>query len=51
MDLTLDRDNVIVLIEVNTIGQTVWFPQMANGKSAFGDNTAEILHTLKSKKS
>lgn len=50
-DLTLDRDNVIVLIEVNTIGQTVWFPQMANGKSAFGDNTAEILHTLKSKKS
>lgn len=47
-DLTLDKDDGIILVEVNTIGQTVWFPQMANGKSAFGNNTAEILQSFNS---
>lgn len=42
-DLTMDSDGEVVLIEANTSGQTIWFPQMANGKAAFGDNTAEIL--------
>lgn len=46
-DLTIDEQGCIVLIEVNTIGQTVWFPQMANGASAFGENTAEILQSLR----
>lgn len=46
-DLTIDEQGNVVLIEVNTIGQTVWFPQMANGKSAFGNNTAEILKSIK----
>lgn len=46
-DLTLDQDGTVVLIEVNTVGQTVWFPQMANGKSAFGNNTADILNSLR----
>lgn len=46
-DMTLDECDQVVLIEVNTIGQTVWFPQMASGRSAFGDNTAEILQSVR----
>jgi hypothetical protein len=42
-DLTVDENYEFVLIEANTQGQTIWFPQMASGKPAFGDNTGEIL--------
>lgn len=42
-DLTVDQNGEFVLIEANTRGQSIWFPQMANGAGAFGKNTAEIL--------
>ena len=35
-DFTIDENNNIVLIERNLHSQTVWFPQMAHGKSFFG---------------
>ena len=46
-DMSLDSQENVVLIEVNTIGQTCWFPQMANGEPFFRENTAEILKSLK----
>jgi len=45
--MTLDKDGSVVLIEINTIGQTCWFPQMANGEPFFRENTAEILRSLR----
>ena len=44
-----DKDN-IVLIEMNLISQTVWFPQMANGVSFFGENTEKMIRLVKNKK-
>ena len=45
-DLTVDQKGEFVLIEANTRGQSVWFPQMANGTGAFGRNTEEILRYI-----
>jgi len=42
-NMTADEEGKIVLIEVNTQSQTIWFPQMASGEPAFGDNTAAVL--------
>lgn len=42
-DLSIDREGKIVLIEMNATNQSVWFPQMVNGKSLFGENTKKIL--------
>lgn len=49
-DFTIDDKNRIVLIEVNLNGQSIWFPQMANGKSAFGENTEYMLKLLNKKR-
>ena len=49
-DLTLDEQGTVVLIEVNTIGQTLWFPQMINGRGAFGENTEGILQAFGAKR-
>jgi len=49
-DFTVDKDGNIVLIEANLHSQTIWLAQMAHGKSFFGNNTAEMLNTLKNKK-
>ena len=35
-DLTVDQNGVFVLIEANTRGQSIWFPQMANGLGMYG---------------
>ena len=48
-DLTVDQNGEFVLIEANTRGQSVWFPQMANGTGAFGRNTEEILRYIAQK--
>lgn len=48
-DLTVDQNGEFVLIEANTRGQGVWFPQMANGTGAFGRNTEEILRYIAQK--
>ena len=46
-DFTIDKDNRITLVEVNMNAQSIWFPQMASGKSAFGDNTEYMLNLLR----
>lgn len=48
-DFTIDKNNRITLIEVNLNSQSIWFPQMANGQSAFGDNTEYMLNLLRDK--
>lgn len=49
-DIAVDEFETMVLIEANTRGQSIWFPQMANGKGAFGKNTKEILQFISPKK-
>ena len=49
-DLTLDENGEVVLIEGNMRGGSIWHPQMANGKGAFGDNTERILEIVKKNK-
>lgn len=46
-DLTLDKDGMAVLIEINLRAQSVWFPQMVNGQSLFGEHTAEMLSLIR----
>lgn len=48
-DLSIDHNGEIVLIEINTTDQSVWFPQMVNGKSIFGENTEDVIQTFLSK--
>lgn len=48
-DLCLNQDNHSVLIEMNTIGQSVWFPQMVNGEPMFGEHTAYMLNLISNK--
>ena len=50
-DFTINKKNQVTLIEVNLDGQSIWFPQMASGKSAFGENTKYMLNLLKQNKS
>ena len=49
-DLTLDENNDVVLIETNMRCGSVWLPQMAHGKSAFGDNTERVLEIIRNNK-
>lgn len=46
-DFAINQNNDIVLIEVNLGGQSIWFPQMSNGCSAFGDNTEYMLNLIR----
>lgn len=46
-DMTLDKDEEIVLIEINTRGGSIWLSQMANGCGVFGDNTKRILKLIR----
>ena len=49
-DATVDDKGNVIIIELNLKGQSIWFPQMASGKPAFGENTAEILQWMKKKR-
>lgn len=49
-DFTINEDGDVVLIELNLNGGSIWLPQMAWGKGAFGDDTEDILLFLKSKR-
>lgn len=42
-DFTIDSDEQIVLLEINTTGQSVWFPQMVSGKPIFGEHTERMM--------
>ena len=49
-DLTINSDEKIVLIEANCYGQSVWFPQVINGQSLFGNDTEYFLEKIANKK-
>lgn len=42
-DVCIDDKGKPVLLEVNLASQAVWFPQMAAGKSMFGDDTPAVF--------
>lgn len=46
-DLTLDENDEPVLIEMNSTGQSAWFPQMVNGEPLFGENTEKMLKSIR----
>lgn len=46
-DFTMDGNKNIVVIEVNLKGQSAWFPQMLSGEPLFGENTKNILASIK----
>ncbi len=48
-DFMIDNNNKIVLVEANLMSQTIWFPQMANGKGFFGENTEEMIKLARKK--
>lgn len=45
-DLGYDELDNVVVIEVNTTGQSVWFPQMINGRGIFGGDTPNMLKLI-----
>lgn len=46
-DLGLDDEGNVVLIEMNSSGQSAWFCQMVNGEPLFGENTGKMLNIIK----
>lgn len=46
-DLAYNDSGKVTIIEVNTTGQSVWFPQMVTGQSVFGEYTPEMLGYIK----
>jgi hypothetical protein len=53
-DFTIGEDGEPILIEANMKNEvqsgSVWLPQMAHGKGAFGDNTAKVLQYIRKAK-
>lgn len=49
-DLAIDHQDKFILVEANLKSHSTWFPQMASGKALFGENTAEILQYISSKR-
>jgi len=45
-DFILDKDEQPIVLETNLIGQSVWFPQIVNGCSVFGDNAESMMHSI-----
>ena len=45
-DFTIDKNGRITLIEMNTSGQSAWFPQMVNGEPLFGEDTPKMLEMI-----
>ena len=46
-DFTIDEAGRPTLIEINTQGGSVWLCEIAHGRGAFGENTAEVLRWLR----
>jgi len=46
-DVCIDREGRPTLLEVNLDSQTVWFPQMASGRSMFGDDTPAVVKAFR----
>lgn len=49
-DMALDENDNVVCIEMNTCGQSAWFPQMVNGYPLFGENTSRMLNLISKRK-
>lgn len=45
-DFAVNDMDKIVLIEVNLLGQSSWFPQIICGRSFFGENTEKVLNKI-----
>lgn len=48
-DMAINDKNEIILIEVNTFGESTWFTQYCNGKSLFGENTKYMYSLIRRK--
>ena len=48
-DFSIDENGSVVLIEMGGSGQSIWFPQMANGCGAFGENTSYMYELVRKK--
>lgn len=46
-DFSINEEGKPILIEANINGGSVWLFQMAHGRGAFGDETAEVLQWLR----
>ena len=46
-DLTFDENNNVVLIEANCKEQSVWFPQIVNECSLFGEDTQYMINKIR----
>lgn len=46
-DLCIDDNEKVVLIEANTLAQSMWLPQIAHGCGVFQENTERILGLLR----
>lgn len=46
-DLAFDENENVVIIEANTTSQSIWFPQMVNGESIFGEYTAKMYELIR----
>lgn len=46
-DITIDRNGEPVLIEANLHAGSIWLFEMAHGKGAFGEDTAQVLRWLR----
>lgn len=46
-DFSINEEGKPILIEVNINGGSAWLFQMAHGRGAFGDETAEVLQWLR----
>lgn len=46
-DLTIDSNNQVVVVEVNSIGTGIWLNQFVNGEPLFGDNTPKMLNLIR----
>lgn len=46
-DFGVDEAGNVVLIEMNSAGQSAWFCQMVNGEPLFGENTPKMLEKIK----
>lgn len=45
-DFMIDKDENIVIIECNLSSQTIWAPQLLNGRSFFGDETEKMINLI-----
>lgn len=48
-DMSIDEKGRVIVIEINTTGQSIWFPQMVNGVGVFSNDTPMMLKMISGK--